>query len=153
EVRKLRKFPQNRPDSFIIAGAGIAKATGLIDNEFQTVSGEPTAANSPEFYVLSAGFLTRPRTVMLKGLRPAVAVSDFDTSSSFSAKFAYQSPLLFPGETLASFRAATEPPPAPVANNRLVIWAISGVAFLIVLMFLFRRPRPSTMQMVPLNSP
>ncbi len=151
EVRKLKKFPQNRPDSFIVAGAGVAKSTVLIDNTFQTVGAEPKADNSPEFYVMNAGFLTRPRSVSFKGLRAPAVISDFDTGSSFSSKFAYQTPLLFPGETIASYEASIHPPapPTPANNNRLVFWAIGGAAFLLFLMFLFR-PRPRTMQMVAL---
>jgi hypothetical protein len=151
EARRLKKFPQNRPDSFILAGAGIAKTTVLIDNTFQTVGAEPKAGNCPELYVLNAGFLTRPRSVSLKGLRTPAVISDFDTGSSFSSKFAYQTPLLFPGETLASYEASIRPPapPAPAANNRLVFWAIGGAVFLLFLMFLLR-PRPRTMQMVTL---
>src|SRR5205823_5888233 len=122
EVRKLKKFPQNRPDSFIVAGAGLSKTTVLTDDAFQTVGAEPPKENPPQFFVQNAGFLTHPRAVTVNGLRTPVVVSDFDTGSSFSSKFAYQTPLLFPGETLASYQAALLPPPAPAPaqNNRLV---------------------------------
>jgi hypothetical protein len=143
EVRKLQKFPQNRPDSFLIAATGLARTTVLNDAE-----------NSPEFWALNAGFLTRPRSVTLPGLPTAATVSDFDTSSTFSSKFAYQTPLLFPGETLASIQPPA-PAPAPAAKDRRpLIWGIAfGALGMIVLMFLFRRPRPAvSTQLIPASN-
>jgi hypothetical protein len=157
EVKKLKKFPQNRPDSFIVGAAGLSKTTILTDDGFQSVGAEPPKESAPHFLVLNGGFLTRPRAVSIKGLSTPLVISDFDTSSSFSSKFAYQTPLLFPGETLASYEAALHPPapapaPAPAQSNRLVLWAIGGVAFLLFIALFFRRPRPATMQLVPLTN-
>ncbi len=150
EVRKLQKFPQNRPDAFLLTGSRILQTAPLIDTGFQTVAPEPRIANGPEFFVLNAGFLTLPRTLNLRGLRSPVSISDFDTSSSFSSKFAYQTPLLFPGETLASLQAATAP--ARVPNDRLVLWAIAGGVALMFILFFLRRPRSRATQLVPLHS-
>jgi hypothetical protein len=150
EVNKLQKFPQNRPESFLITGPGLVKTTLLTDSAFQTVVPEPKVESTPEFWVLNGGFLTRPRNVALKGLKTPATLCDFDTSSSFSSKFAYQTPLLFPGETLASLQPPT-PAPAPAKDNRMLIWAISIGGFLFVMMLLLVRvrPRASTLQLVP----
>ena len=156
EIRKLQKFPQNKPDSFLVAGLGMSKTTLLTDSSFQTVTPEPKVDLAPEFWVMNGGFLTRPRAVALPGLKAAATLCDFDTSSSFSSKFAYQTPLLFPGETLASVQPPAPVPapaaalPAPRSDLKLIWMIIIGGTFLLLAVLLLRgRSRPSTALMVP----
>ncbi len=150
EVNKLKKFPQNRPDSFLMTGPGMAKATLLTDNGFQTVAAEPAAPGCPEFFIQNGGFLTRPRSVVVRGLKIPAVVCDFDTSSSFSSKFAYQTPLLFPGESLASLQAASQP--APRQDFRWLIWVGAVAMCILILGLLLRRPRPVALEMVRLGA-
>jgi hypothetical protein len=104
--------------------------------------------------VTAGGFIARPRAVVLKGLRAPAIISDFDAGSSFATKFAYQTPLLFAGETLASVQ-----PPAPAvapAQPRSLAWPIaigSGFLVLFALLLLRRRAPSANMQLVPLNGP
>ena len=159
EIRKVQKFPQNRPDSFLIAGAPLAKSSAVIDAGLQTINPDPQGIVAPgrsEFWAVNAGFIARPRAVTIKGVRAPALVCDFDSASSFSSKFAYQTPLLFAGETPAMLQAVVTPPAAPAANTRSLIWpvSISVSLFLVLVLFLFRtRPQPVGMQLVPLNSP
>ena len=157
EVTKLQKFPQNRPDSFLIAGSPLVKSSAVIDAGFQNISPEAPAANAlnrAEFWVANAGFIARPRAVAIKGLRASALISDFAAGSTFSSKFAYQTPLLFAGETPASVQAALSPPAAP--ETRSLAWPVSIGASLVLLavVILFRkRNRPQNqMQLVPVSS-
>jgi hypothetical protein len=155
EVSKLKRFPQNRPDSFLFGGAPLANTSLLTAAAFQTIPPEPVTTQARgEFWVANAGFIARPRTVEVKGIRGAAVICDFDVGNSFPSKFAYQTPLLFAGETPASLQAAATvvPPPQP----RSLLWPIvAAVFFLAVLvMFFGRRTAPqSQMQLVPLNGP
>ena len=157
EIRKLQKFPQNRPDSFLIAGAPILKSSAVIDGGLQTIGPDPQGIVAPgraEFWTLNAGFIARPRAVAIKGVRAPALACDFDAGSSFSSKFAYQTPLLFAGETPAMLQAVVTPPASPAANTRSLVWPVSvSISLLvIVLLLLFRRaPRPAGMQLVPVN--
>jgi hypothetical protein len=159
EIKKVQKFPQNRADSFLIAGSPLAKSSAAIDAGLQTISPDPQGIVAPgrtEFWTLNAGFIARPRAVAIKGVRMPGLVCDFDSASSFSSKFAYQTPLLFAGETPAMLQAAVTPPVLPAANTRSLVWPVSiGVSlFLVLVLLLFRRPAaPAGMQLVPLNSP
>ena len=159
ELAKLKKFQQNRPEAFLIAGSPLTRSSALIDVGLQNISAEAIGSPSglavrSEFWVAQGGFIARPRAVVLKGLRAPAIISDFDAGSSFATKFAYQTPLLFAGETLASVQ-----PPAPVAapvKDRSLVWPIAvGAAFLALLLVLFvrRRAPSSNMQLVPLNGP
>jgi hypothetical protein len=156
EVAKLKRFPQNRPDSYLLAGAPLANTSLLTAAAFQTIPPEPqTSQARGEFWVANAGFIARPRSVEVKGIRAAAVICDFDVGNSFPSKFAYQTPLLFAGETPASLQAAANPVPPP-AQTRSLLWPIvGGVALLALLILLFgRRSAPQTqMQLVPLNGP
>lgn len=159
EITKLKKFPQNRPDAFLVSGSQLAKSSQLVELGLQTISAEAppeTPAIKSEFHVLQAGFIARPRAVAIKGLKSPAIVSDFDAGSSFSSKFAYQTPLLFAGETPASFQTMMAPPTQEETATSLV-WPITiGVAVVIVfLLTLFRRTalqaQTQLMQLTPAN--
>jgi hypothetical protein len=156
EIKKLQKFPQNRPDSFLVAGGPLVKSTGVIEASLQTIGADPQGIVVPgrtEFWTANAGFIARPRAVAIKGLRIPALVCDFDVGSSFSSKFAYQTPLLFAGETPAMLQA-TVTPPAPQAQTRSLAWPVSITVSVVIvaLLFLFgRRPQPAGMQLVPLK--
>jgi hypothetical protein len=158
EIAKLQKFPQNRPDAFLIAGGPVVKSSGLIDAGLQTIGADPQGLVAPgraEFWVGKAGFIARPRAVALAGIRNPALACDFDAGSSFSSKFAYQTPLLFAGETPAALQPVA-PSAAPETKVRLLAWpiSISVTVLLLGILFLFRRgPRSTQMQLVPLNSP
>jgi hypothetical protein len=165
EIAKLKKFPQNRPDAFLIAGTPLLKSSPLIEAGVQNIAAE-TPPSSPvvrsEFSVVQAGFIARPRGVPIKGLKSPAIVSDFDSGSSFSSKFAYQTPLLFAGETPASFQALMSPEPelaaaTPNPNATSIIWPVtigSAIVILALLMF-FRRTalqaQNQLMQLAPAN--
>lgn len=149
EVKKLQNFPQNRPDSFLISGVGLGKTTLLTDYSFQNIAPEAGATRS-EFWTLNAGFLTRPRTVKAAGVRSPLVVCDFDSANSFSSKFAYQTPLLFAGETPASIQpvqGAAGPLP------RQWIWVVVVFLALVCVLLLFRRKPASSMALVPVTGP
>jgi hypothetical protein len=159
ELAKLKKFQQNRPEAFLIAGAPLTRSSTLIDAGLQNISAEAAGGGSglsirSEFWIAQGGFIARPRAVVLKGLRAPAIISDFDAGSSFATKFAYQTPLLFAGETLASVQ-----PPAPAvapAQPRSLAWPIAiGAGFLVLfsLLLLRRRAPSANMQLVPLNGP
>lgn len=156
EIGKLKKFPQNRPDAFLLAGSPLTKTSPLIENGLQNISSEAPAEGisiRSEFWVAHAGFIARPRAVAISGLKTPAIVSDFDSASSFSSKFAYQTPLLFAGETPASLQAITAP---SQPEGRSLIWPLSigaGVLLVFLLMFLRRGAPESQMQLVPLNGP
>jgi hypothetical protein len=158
EIKKLQKFPQNRPDSFLIAGGALGKSSAVIEAGLQTIAPEPQGSNAvsrAEFSVINAGFIARPRAVAIKGIRLPALACDFDAGSSFSSKFAYQTPLLFAGETPASLQAEVAAPAVP-PETRSLAWpiSISAVVLLLGFFILFRRgARPPQMQLVPLNSP
>ena len=154
EVAKLKRFPQNRPDSYLLAGSPLANTSLLTAAAFQTIPPEPQISQARgEFWVANAGFIARPRSVEVKGIRAAAVICDFDVGNSFPSKFAYQTPLLFAGETPALLQAAANPVPPP-AQTRSLLWPIvGGVALLAILILLFVRrsaPQPQ-MQLVPLN--
>jgi hypothetical protein len=156
EVAKLKRFPQNRPDSFLFAGAPLASTSLLTAAAFQTIPAEAQNAQARgEFWVANAGFIARPRSVEVKGIRAAAVICDADVGNAFPSKFAYQTPLLFAGETPASLQAAATPV-LPPAQTRSLLWPIAGgVALLGFAILLFGRrsaPQPQ-MQLVPLNAP
>jgi hypothetical protein len=157
EIRKLQKFPQNRPDSFLIAGGPMLKSSAVVDAGLQTIGPDPQGIVAPgrsEFWVANAGFIARPRAMAIKGLRTPALVCDFDAGSSFSSKFAYQTPLLFAGETPEMLQAVVTPP-APSAQTRSLAWPVSiSISVLVLAMLLlFRRSAPPAgMQLVPLNN-
>lgn len=157
EINKLQKFPQNRPDSFLIAGSPLVKSSVIIDAGLQTISVQTQATNTPlrsEFWVANAGFIARPRAVTISGLRAPAVVCDFDSGSSYSSKFAYQTPLLFAGETPASLEppVAAVAPVAPVKKTSIWPIATTSIAGFLLLLVLFRWNNSSTqMQLVPLN--
>ena len=159
EIKKVQKFPQNRPDSFLIAGAPLIKSSALVEAGWQTIGPDPQGIVAPgraEFWTVNAGFIARPRAIAIKGVRTPGLVCDFDSASSFSSKFAYQTPLLFAGETPAMLQAVVTAPPVPTPDTRSIAWPVSiGVSlFLVAVLFLFRRrPQPAGMQLVPLTSP
>ncbi len=159
ELTKLKKFQQNRPDAFLVAGGPLTRSSALIEAGLQNISAEPAGGGSglsvrSEFWIAQGGFIARPRAVVLKGLRAPAIISDFDAGSSFATKFAYQTPLLFAGETLASVQ-----PPAPTVaptQPRSLTWPLAiGAGFLVlfVLLLLRRRAPSANMQLVPLNGP
>jgi hypothetical protein len=158
EIKKLQKFPQNRPDSFLVAGGPMVKSSAVIDARLQSIGPDPQGIVAPgraEFWTVNAGFIARPRAVAIKGIRSPALACDFDAGSSFSSKFAYQTPLLFAGETPAMLQAVVTPPAAP-AQTRSLAWPVSiSISMLVIAMlFLFRRtPRNAGMQLVPVNSP
>lgn len=159
EILKLEKFPQNRPDAFLVTGSPLAKSSAVIDAGLQTIAPDPTAKTPPgrfEFWVKQAGFIARPRSIAIPGLTTTAIICDFDASSSFSSKFAYQTPLLFAGETPASLQPASPAPPATVTpETRSLAWpvAITVSAVLLICLVLFRGQRSAVMPLVPLNSP
>jgi len=149
EVKKLQNFPQNRPDPMLIAVAGGVKESTLTDGGFQTIPPDrnPAAkaaanAQGPEFWVLNGGFLTRPRNVNLPGLHTPLAISDFDTSSAFSTKFAYQTPLLFPGESPVAVAAAIQP---SLLSPQVIGLLLSLAVILVFAGFLLARRKTQTM--------
>jgi hypothetical protein len=155
EVAKLKRFPQNRPDAFLLTGSPLAKTTAITEAGFQTIPVEPpisAAQHRSEFWVVNTGFIARPRSVEIKGVTAPAVVCDFDVASSFPTKFAYQTPLLFAGETPASVQALVTPVPAPEKPS--YVWPIAiGAGFVfIVMLILFRSAKPNTgMQLVPVN--
>jgi hypothetical protein len=152
EVKKLQRFPQNRPDAVLLAGAALQKTSAFSDAGFQSMDAEPKLAKAPEFWIANAGFLTRPRNIKVASLGGLVGVSDFDTASSFASKFAYHTPLLFAGETLASLQpAAPSQPKQP--ETRSMVWLFSGAVVLLIVGAVFsrQRRRASSLQLVPLN--
>jgi len=146
EVKKLQNFPQNRPEPMLIAVAGGVKESTLTDGGFQTIPPDrnPTAKaaagaqGGPEFWVLNGGFLARPRNVNLPGLHTPLAISDFDTSGASSTKFAYQTPLLFAGESPAAVAAATQPSPFLSPQVIGLLLALAAI-FVFASFFLLRR--------------
>lgn len=152
EIKKLQKFPQNRPDSFLVVGLGLPKTSTLADAGFQSVEAEPKVAKAPEFWISNAGFLTRPRNIKVGNLSSLVAVSDFDTGSSFASKFAYHTPLLFAGETPASLQPAAAPQPKQ-PETRSMVWVFSTAVVLLLAGVAFSRGRRrvNSMQLVPVN--
>jgi len=170
EVKKLQNFPQNRPEPMLVAIAGAVKPSTLNDGGFQTVPTEQratsdrratsdqraaadqgAAAKGPEFWVLNGGFLTRPRNVALPGLRAPLAISDFDTSSPFSSKFAYHTPLLFAGESPAPPPAAVQP--AAIVSPQL-LGVVLAVVFILVIAALFiikRRTQTMALQLASME--
>ncbi|HEX7859946.1 MAG TPA: hypothetical protein VF773_06460 [Verrucomicrobiae bacterium] len=156
EISKLQKFPQNRPDSFLVAGSALVKSSPIVEAGLQSISAEapgayPTSPIRAEFWVNKAGFIARPRAVAIKGLKAPAIVSDFDAGSSFSTKFAYQTPLLFQGESPASLQAAvTATPP----EGRSLVWPVGiATAFLVLflLVLLRRTPTSTEMALMPVN--
>lgn len=155
EVKRLQKFTQNRPDSFLVAGSPLLKTSPIVDAGLQSIPAEapgayPTGPIISEFWVAKAGFIARPRAVAIKGLKSPAIISDFDSGSSFSSKFAYQTPLLFAGETPASLQAIVTPP----ARTRSLLWPLSiGVGLALVLLLVaLRRPAPAQqVALAPLN--
>lgn len=158
EISKLQKFPQNRPDSFLVAGSPLVKSSPIVEAGLQSISAEapsayPTSPIRSEFWVNKAGFIARPRAVAIKGLKTPAIVSDFDAGSSFSTKFAYQTPLLFQGETPASLVAAVA---ASQPQGRSLAWPIgiaAGALMLFLLVLLRRGPAPNQMALVPAGGP
>jgi hypothetical protein len=158
EISKLQKFPQNRPDAFLIAGSRLARSSAVIDAGLQSIATDPAApvVSKSEFWVGHAGFIARPRSVAIKGLSGPALASDFDAGSSFSSKFAYQTPLLFAGETPAELQAAITPPPPVARDTRSLAWPVSiGLTVLILgsLMIFRGGRRAPQMALVPLNGP
>jgi hypothetical protein len=159
EISKLQKFPQNRPEAFLIAGGPLSKSSSVIDAGLQTIPPDPQAAPSSrsEFWVADAGFIARPRAIAMTGLRSPALVCDFDSDSTFSSKFAYQTPLLFAGETPAAVQPVLSAVAAPAAANELRSLAlpvgITAGFFLLAFLVLRRSNRPAQMQLVPLNGP
>lgn len=157
EVAKLKRFPQNRPDAFLLAGSPLAKTTSVAEAGIQTLPVEPPISSATlrsEFSVVNAGFIARPRSVQITGVRAPAVVCDFDVASSFPTKFAYQTPLLFAGETPASVQAAVTPA-IPAQKPSYVMPIAIGAGFVVVVLFiLFRSARPNTgMQLVPVSGP
>ncbi len=157
EVKKLQNFPQNRPDAFLVATAGLIKTTPFVDNTFQTVTAEGPPGivrNESEFWAWNAGFLSRPRLAPVSGIRLPALVCDLDAANSSPSKFAYQSTLLFAGETIASVQALINPPAPAVQKPLVAIWQIAVGAGVLLLLFVFlfaRKPR-SGMALVPLSA-
>lgn len=163
EIAKLKKFPQNRPDAFLVAGTPLLKSSPVVEAGVQTISAEAppsTPAVRSEFSVAQAGFIARPRGIPIKGLKSPAIISDFDAGSSFSSKFAYQTPLLFAGETPTSFQALMTPAPelaAATPNATSLVWPITiGIAIVIfALLAFFRRTalhaQNQLMQLAPAN--
>src|SRR5690606_17836232 len=102
EVHKLEGFQQNRPEAIVVAGTGLAEHAAFAEAGFQ-----PATLHAPAglelygsaFWVQKAGLLSLPRAVAVPGLVAPALVADVDAANAFSSKFAYQSTLLFPGET------------------------------------------------------
>jgi hypothetical protein len=158
EVRKLQQFPQNRPDAFLVATSGALKTTAFLENAFQTVhsDGPPGLdSNHAEFWTWNASFLSRPRLVPIPGITTPALVCDLDTANSSPSKFAYQSTLLFAGESAASVQALITPPPPVAAKtwNVYIMSALGGALVLgLILLFTRRTVKPIT-ALVSLNSP
>ena len=158
QIAKLQKFPQNRPDAFLVAGGPVAKTSAVIDAGLQNIAPDAQgkiAASRAEFWVANAGFIARPRPVAIQGLRQPALVCDFDAGSAFSSKFAYQTPLLFAGETPATLQAAAAPV-APPPETRSLAWPVAIMATVVLLLafMVFRGGnRQPQMQLAPMNSP
>jgi len=160
EVRKLQQFPQNRPDAFLIATGGPIKTSPFGENALQTVNSDGPPGimrDQSEFWAWNAAFLSRPRLVPVSGVRMPVLVCDLDAANSSPSKFAYQSTLLFAGESSASVQALLNPPaPAIPQKSFAALWpALVGAGlFLLALLFFFGRKTPKPgMELVPLNAP
>jgi hypothetical protein len=156
EISKLQKFPNNRPDSFLVAGSSLLKSSPIVEAGLQSISAEapgayPTGPIRSEFWVVKAGFIARPRAVAVKGLKAPAIVSDFDAGSSFSSKFAYQTPLLFAGENPASLQAAVTPVNPQPRSLAWPIAIVSGLLVVILLMLVRRSAPQAQTALVPLN--
>jgi len=143
EVKRLQQFANNRPESFLIAGAPLANGP-LAENGLETipVDSTPGAKKGPQLWAFNAGFISRPRSIAIAGMSSPILVTDIDTANTFSSKFAYQNALLFPGETPAPIQAVLQPSAAVPPKNfptALVVATALGAFLLIAL--LFRRPK------------
>jgi hypothetical protein len=155
EVKKLQQFANNRPESFLVAGAALVK-TALTENSFETVAADvqPNAKKaSAEFWTSNAGFISRPRSLVIAGLPNPILVTDIDTANTFSSKFAYQNALLFPGESPAPVQVILQPSALPQKNFPTALVAIAGAgAFLLLMALLLGRRRP-TMALARVDGP
>jgi hypothetical protein len=150
EITKLQQFANNRPESFVVAGAALEKAA-LTEATFETVASDAKSnlkKPSAEFWAANAGFIARPRSIAIAGVPASVLVTDIDTANTFSSKVAYQNALLFPGETPAPVQAVLQP--SATTPKTFSITTIAGIslASLLVLALLVRRRKPS-MALVP----
>jgi hypothetical protein len=140
EVKRLQQFANNRPESFLIAGAPLANAP-LAENGFETIAldSAPGAKKASQFWTFNAGFICRPRALNVAGLAAPVVVTDIDTANTFATKFAYQNVLLFPGENPAPVQAVLAP--STVAPKKSPMpWVVGGsVGALLLFALLFRR--------------
>ncbi len=158
EIAKLQKFPQNRPDAFLVAGAPLTKSSSVIEANLQTIGADPQGIVPPgpsEFWGSNAGVIARPRSVSIEKIQTPALVCDFDAGSTFSSKFAYQTPLLFAGETPASLQAVVAPVAvASPAQARSLVWPVSlGAALVLILVLFFWRRSEQPSQLVRLDSP
>jgi len=144
EVKRLQQFANNRPESFLIAGAPLANTT-LAENGFETISVDSTPGTKigAQLWTLNAGFICRPRALNIAGLAVPALVTDIDTANTFATKFAYQNNLLFAGETPAPVQAVLAPS-IPAAKKLPTLWIIGGsVGGLLLIALLFGRRKNS----------
>ena len=140
EVKRLQQFANNRPESFLIAGAPLANAP-LAENGFETIAldSAPGAKKASQFWTFNAGFICRPRALNVAGLAAPVVVTDIDTANTFATKFAYQNVLLFPGENPAPVQAVLAPSTLAPKKSPMP-WIVGGsVGALLLFALLFRR--------------
>jgi hypothetical protein len=144
EVKRLQQFANNRPESFLIAGAPLAN-TPLAENGFETISVDsaPAAKKTAQFWTFNAGFICRPRALNIAGLSVPALVTDIDTANTFATKFAYQNVLLFPGEIPAPVQAVLAPSGAAPKKSPTP-WIIGGsLGALLLIALLFGRRKNS----------
>jgi hypothetical protein len=144
EVKRLQQFANNRPETFLIAGAPLANGP-LAENGFETISADAGggAKKAGQFWTFNAGFICRPRALNVVGLSVPAVVTDIDTANTFATKFAYQNVLLFAGEIPAPVQAVLAPSvTAPKASP--APWIIGGsLAALLLIALLFGRRKTS----------
>ncbi|MGN6385243.1 MAG: hypothetical protein ACTHMT_03290 [Verrucomicrobiota bacterium] len=156
EIKKVQNFPQNKPDSFLLAGAKVG-LSGM-DADFahiatDTLPGQRAAA---DFEMANAGFLARPRMFALKSGNAAAAFCDLQVGNEAATKFAFQTVLLLPGETPAQVEALMHPPVKVSTRSPVVLWGgIAGAAcfFLFALVAISgRSKKKSAGQLVALSN-
>jgi hypothetical protein len=145
EVKRLQQFANNRPESFLIAGAPLAN-TPLAENGFETIAVD-SAKKGAQLWTLNAGFICRPRALDIAGVTGAALVTDIDTANTFATKFAYQNTLLFPGENPAPVQAVLAPSVAAPKTSPMP-WIIGGSVGALLLIALFFGRRKNSMAVV-----
>lgn len=150
EATKLKSFPKNRPGAFLLAINKLANPENLAEAGFETAAPAQTRTQPQSLWVSNAGFLSQPRMLPLDspgGNALAMIVADIEVGNPTATKFAYQRPLLFPGETAADLQ-----PQASSPATLRVYW-LAGAAGLVLLaggfFFVRRNSRTAALSVIP----